>query len=214
MSIEAKHAYRFGFLKSDTWETLRLTCIAMDEGKCAVCGKYNESNDAHHLFYRNQWKSTKVDDLLTLCRDCHKKVHELGADILAQALWEKYDFQFHYRKQQGTCRLCKEVVPDNKLKVIPARTNKPLMACEDCFVVFSKILNEIGKVWPAYERAKKMIGAVGVRKFRAKALKQFVLMGMDKQLDRTKFGSALIRAAWLIRTHIGQFRRENNLTNP
>lgn len=77
MSIEAKHAYRFGFLKSEQWQALRLACLARDDGKCRGCGKRDLSNDCHHIRYRENWRDTKFEDLRTLCRDCHKIVHAI-----------------------------------------------------------------------------------------------------------------------------------------
>lgn len=77
MGIESKHAYRFGFLKSDWWKNLRLACLARDDAKCRVCGKRDMSNDAHHVRYRETWRETKLCDLRTLCRDCHEKAHSM-----------------------------------------------------------------------------------------------------------------------------------------
>jgi len=77
MSIAAKHAYRFGFLKSEKWSNVRLACLARDKGCCMGCGKFDLSNDAHHIEYPENWYDTKLHQLRTLCRECHERVHEI-----------------------------------------------------------------------------------------------------------------------------------------
>lgn len=77
MSIAAKHAYRFGYLKSEAWKTVRLEALARANGYCNICSARSLSNDAHHFHYpKNIW-NTKVDHLVILCRECHRLVHEL-----------------------------------------------------------------------------------------------------------------------------------------
>jgi hypothetical protein len=77
MSIEGKHAYRFGFLKSEEWKTVRIARLAKDKGKCVICGKEDLSNDCHHISYPDRWSFTTIEHIRTLCRRCHKEVHRL-----------------------------------------------------------------------------------------------------------------------------------------
>jgi hypothetical protein len=77
MSIESRHAYRFGFLRSDKWKALRLERLVRDGAKCRLCGKHDLSNDVHHWKYPENWNDTKVWHLKTLCRECHDDVHEI-----------------------------------------------------------------------------------------------------------------------------------------
>lgn len=77
MGVASKHAYRFGFLKSDKWKNLRLACLARDKGRCVICNTYSLQNDAHHLTYPPNWYDTELSHLRTLCRTCHESVHEL-----------------------------------------------------------------------------------------------------------------------------------------
>lgn len=77
MSAKSKHSYRFGFLKSEPWKSLRVACLARDGAACWVCGRRSLSNDVHHVRYRKSWNKTKLCDLRTLCREHHKAVHEL-----------------------------------------------------------------------------------------------------------------------------------------
>ena len=76
MAIQHVHAYRFGYLKSDKWKTVRLEAIVRDKGICQFCGKeVGPSADAHHIFYPKSFWKTHVCHLKTLCRECHDYVH-------------------------------------------------------------------------------------------------------------------------------------------
>jgi len=77
MSIEAKHAYRFGFLKSEEWSGIRLIILAKNKAECAVCGLVNWSNDVHHLSYPKNWKDTTSSRAVVLCRACHNRIHDI-----------------------------------------------------------------------------------------------------------------------------------------
>lgn len=77
MSIESKHAYRFGFLKSEQWQNVRLEALAREGGKCQICGEESISNDAHHVWYPDNIYETKSDQLVILCRPCHDFVHAM-----------------------------------------------------------------------------------------------------------------------------------------
>lgn len=76
-SIATKHSYRFGYLKSEHWQNLRLQKLARSKGTCAVCSVNKWGNDVHHIYYPKSLYDTQLDDLRVLCRRCHKLVHEL-----------------------------------------------------------------------------------------------------------------------------------------
>lgn len=77
MGIEAKHAYRFGFLKSEEWEGIRLVALATNGAKCFICGKVDWSNDAHHVKYPKRWGKTLTKHLRIMCRKHHNLVHKM-----------------------------------------------------------------------------------------------------------------------------------------
>lgn len=77
MSIESKHAYRFGFLKSDAWEIARLHRLVTDHACCQICGEESVSNDVHHIYYPVRLKESNDSCLVTLCRACHDLIHRL-----------------------------------------------------------------------------------------------------------------------------------------
>jgi hypothetical protein len=75
VSIAGKHAYRFGYLKSEQWQTVRAEVLARDGAKCFLCDAFNLSNDVHHKEYpKNVWE-TQARHCITLCRKCHHKIH-------------------------------------------------------------------------------------------------------------------------------------------
>lgn len=76
MSVDRKHFYRFGYLKSEHWHGLRIVRLAKSKARCKVCGHQSWDNDVHHLTYRNLYDVT-VSDLRVLCRSCHDEVHLL-----------------------------------------------------------------------------------------------------------------------------------------
>lgn len=77
MGIDAKHSYRFVFLKSEEWQTIRTDALVANQAKCYICNKYDVSNDAHHIRYPSRWKDTKARDLIILCRKHHELVHRI-----------------------------------------------------------------------------------------------------------------------------------------
>lgn len=96
MSIEAKHAYRFGFLKSEKWARVRLEALVREGGKCEVCKKESIENDAHHVWYPENIYETQEHQLSILCRECHEFVHLLIPECKTRdkdkgiAMWLKF----------------------------------------------------------------------------------------------------------------------------
>ena len=60
---------------STVWKDLREKRLIKDGFKCKQCG--SEMNlVVHHINYpTTAWGDEGLDDLVTLCRECHKKVH-------------------------------------------------------------------------------------------------------------------------------------------
>jgi hypothetical protein len=80
MSIEAKHAYRFRYLKSEKWCNVRIAALAREKGCCEICGIESISNDAHHVWYPENIYETTEKHLVILCRSCHTFVHAMLPD--------------------------------------------------------------------------------------------------------------------------------------
>ena len=80
MGVNQKHVYRFGYLKSEKWDAVRIQALARDDGKCSICDLQSHSNDGHHIWYpENIWDTTS-DHLVILCRGCHEFLHAVCQD--------------------------------------------------------------------------------------------------------------------------------------
>lgn len=70
-----KQEYR-KYLRSDHWVETRRKRKRIDGYKCYLCGKKKHLN-VHHLRYVNIGNEDVENDLVTLCRDCHKMLHRI-----------------------------------------------------------------------------------------------------------------------------------------
>lgn len=59
----------YGFANS------REHALCRDKYTCQVCKAKNVRLEVHHIKYRSQGGTDDLDNLITLCTDCHKKVH-------------------------------------------------------------------------------------------------------------------------------------------
>lgn len=64
------------YLNSYRWDKLRQRILKRDNHKCLVCGCENKKLHVHHLTY-DRFTHEDMDDLVTLCEDCHNKVHDI-----------------------------------------------------------------------------------------------------------------------------------------
>jgi len=69
-----KDWYRNTYLKSEHWASLRAEKLKQNPA-CQKCG-CAELPDVHHLRYKQIFDVTP-SDLLTVCRKCHAKIHEV-----------------------------------------------------------------------------------------------------------------------------------------
>lgn len=70
----AKERYK-AFLKTNYWKAVRIKVFLRDSKTCQKCGS-KKKLEAHHLTYKHHKNEMKhLEDLITLCRDCHEKEH-------------------------------------------------------------------------------------------------------------------------------------------
>ena len=70
--MDSKEAYR-NYLQTDTWKTSRIQRLALDNNECVLCGK--KASHVHHRRYPKKWGTETVNDLVSLCSECHSKHH-------------------------------------------------------------------------------------------------------------------------------------------
>ena len=79
MSAQDKAAY----LQSTEWQNLRQLVFSRDNHQCQLCSSPNALN-CHHISYENLG-SESLDQLVTLCQDCHSALHlRLGYDRITR----------------------------------------------------------------------------------------------------------------------------------
>lgn len=65
----------FMFLKSEYWNIVRNLVFKRDKYKCTKCWSIKNIR-AHHLTYKHHFNEHRhLNDLITLCDDCHKNIH-------------------------------------------------------------------------------------------------------------------------------------------
>lgn len=60
------------YLKSEAWRKKTDEVWKRDRGRCRRCGR--SADDVHHLTYDRVYHES-LDDLIMLCRPCHKMDH-------------------------------------------------------------------------------------------------------------------------------------------
>lgn len=80
------------YLQSDHWQETRKKRIAVDNGKCAICGTPNHLQ-VHHISYDRKGEENVDYDLITLCRDCHQSVHEVINNKIPLVTYIKNEYQ-------------------------------------------------------------------------------------------------------------------------
>lgn len=64
------------YLKTEHWQRLRAERLKIDNYKCQYCGRPYDLQ-VHHLSYDNLWNENVYEDLITLCKSCHKCIEEI-----------------------------------------------------------------------------------------------------------------------------------------
>ncbi|MBI4909911.1 MAG: HNH endonuclease [Acidobacteria bacterium] len=61
------------YLQSGRWEELRTEALKRDGYRCRTCNSADDL-EVHHRRYPAAWGTEPVDDLTTLCRECHETI--------------------------------------------------------------------------------------------------------------------------------------------
>lgn len=86
------------------FENTKAMVLNRDGYKCNICKtkKKNIKLEVHHIVFRSNGGSDEADNLITLCHDCHKKLHN---DKVKLNLKGKPKGQLHYATQMNSIRL-------------------------------------------------------------------------------------------------------------
>ena len=96
---EHKWAYQKGV--NYGYANAREHALVRDNYTCQCCGKKNCRLEVHHIVFRRYGGSDRLENLITLCEDCHKAIH-LGAIELK--LKGKRRSNLRYATQVSTIR--------------------------------------------------------------------------------------------------------------
>lgn len=163
MSIDGKHFYRFTYLKSEEWRTVRTFTLAKEKAKCEICGKRSWSNDCHHKLYPdNIWKTRPVH-LVVLCRECHDSVHSLMRERPDIVKWGpiKNELRIAHKKQKQALKR----LPENRKCSLCGKSGVPMDEyvrrgiifdfCATCFEEFKQISQSDNGFWQFFGALKK-----------------------------------------------------------
>jgi hypothetical protein len=67
---------RSAYYTTPHWESVRSSRFEHDSMMCVLCGDSDELQ-CHHVTYQNIFRE-QLSDLLTVCSDCHRKIHKHG----------------------------------------------------------------------------------------------------------------------------------------
>jgi 5-methylcytosine-specific restriction protein A len=59
----------------EAWNKLRKAVLARDKFRCANCGRWQGELHVHHVVPIAVGGTNVTTNLVTLCRDCHARVH-------------------------------------------------------------------------------------------------------------------------------------------
>ena len=60
---------------SEGFYNVKSAVLSRDNYTCQICGAKNTKLEVHHIMFRSDGGSNRMDNLVTLCKDCHAKVH-------------------------------------------------------------------------------------------------------------------------------------------
>jgi len=94
------------YLLSEHWKKTRMKRMKIDHFHCIICKKKRHLN-VHHLSYKNIGKESVLNDLITICQDCHSKEHQLPTVTREFSKKKKHHNKRKWRlhKVKGICSI-------------------------------------------------------------------------------------------------------------
>ena len=81
-------------------ENLRIACLMRDDYTCQLCSKRAVRLEAHHIVFRSHGGKDTLDNLLTLCNQCHHHLHQGKITLKVKGIHGHLD-QIAQRSMQG-----------------------------------------------------------------------------------------------------------------
>jgi 5-methylcytosine-specific restriction endonuclease McrA len=77
-----KHLPHTSYLRTPHWDLVRSAAFKRDRGCCADCGVSikDEPLEVHHITYIRKGREN-LEDLMTLCRQCHQEHHFISTSF-------------------------------------------------------------------------------------------------------------------------------------
>lgn len=75
----------YEYLKSEAWQEKRMQTFKRDGFRCVKCGA-EKNLRCHHITYE-RLGNEEASDLVTLCDDCHARLHNIHKAILSPDWW-------------------------------------------------------------------------------------------------------------------------------
>ncbi len=85
-------------------ENLRIACLMRDGYTCQHCGKRDVRLEAHHIMFRSNGGKDTLENLLTLCDQCHHHLHQGKITLKVRGVHGHLD-QIAQRAMQGKSSL-------------------------------------------------------------------------------------------------------------
>ena len=63
------------YMQSEAWQKVRRARLHIDDYKCQRCGR-GKNLQVHHISYEHLGQAGEIEDLVTLCRECHEEIHK------------------------------------------------------------------------------------------------------------------------------------------
>lgn len=111
--IGGKEYYNNVYLKSDEWKSKRESILKRDNFKCVCCG--GNAEQVHHINYLRVY-SENYNDLLSVCKSCHTKIH-FGGTVYFNGLKANFGIlnncqncnKYHNNNNAVLCLICENL---------------------------------------------------------------------------------------------------------
>ncbi len=113
------------YIASQEWGKKRLERIKLDKGECRGCGD-TEKLHVHHKYpsgYKNIPDESVIDDLTTLCEDCHEALHSLYLSKCYQN--RDIKIQFYQSPREAERELLSYGVEDSAIQIDQCQPTNP-----------------------------------------------------------------------------------------